>query len=174
LIPRFPTNSTSISTPALTLTHTRPFDHAQALKEAIQRTLIGLLRRESGEGIVGSCADAHYEMEDAMQLSKRLSNGSVSLAPQRRKEKSGIVLSLNREGIQASVRASVRAEPGVIEMLEELLDESRGGEATAGAIVLVRPNGTICTAISAPHGGRHQLVAACDYLKQDIIAETDN
>ena len=26
----------------------------------------------------------------------------------------------------------------------------------------------------APHGGRHHLVAACDYLKRDIIAETDN
>jgi hypothetical protein len=62
----------------------------------------------------------------------------------------------------------------VIKILEQLLDEARGGEAIAGAIVLVRPDATICSAISAPHGGRHHLVAACDYLKQDIIAETDN
>ena len=36
----------------------------------------------------------------------------------------------------------------MIEMLEELLDEARGGEAIAGAIVLVRPNATICSAIA--------------------------
>ncbi len=81
------------------------------------------------------------------------------------------VLSLSRE----ATRASVRGEPGVINILEDFLDEARrGGEAIAGAIVLVRPNATICSAISAPHGGTHHLVAACDYLKQDIIAETDN
>jgi hypothetical protein len=111
---------------------------------------------------------------DAMQLSERPSNDTVSVSPQRRKEMSGIVLSLNRKGIQTSVRASVPAERGVIKVLEELLDEARDGEAIAGAIVMVRPNGTICSAISAPYGGRHYLVAACDYLKQDIIAETDN
>ena len=80
------------------------------------------------------------------------------------------VLSLSREGI----RASVRVEPEVIKSLENFLDEARRGETIAGAIVLVRPNVTICTAISAPNGGRHHLVAACNYLKQDIIAETDN
>jgi len=87
---------------------------------------------------------------------------------------SGIVLSLSREGIRASVRAQVPVEAGVIKILEELLDEARCGETIAGAIVLVRANATICSAISAPHGGRHDLVAACDYLKRDIIAETDN
>ena len=83
---------------------------------------------------------------------------------------SGKVVSLGREGI----RASVQVDPGVIKILEDFLDQARAGEAIAGAIVLVRPNATICSAISAPHGGRHHLVAACDYLKQDIIAETDN
>jgi hypothetical protein len=83
---------------------------------------------------------------------------------------SGKILTLDREGI----RPSVRVEPGVIEILEDLLDQARRGETIAGAIVLVRSNATICSAISAPHGGRHHLVAACDYLKQDIIAETDN
>jgi hypothetical protein len=83
---------------------------------------------------------------------------------------SGKTLTLDREGI----RPSVRVEPGVIEILEDLLDEARRGETIAGAIVLVRSDETICSAISAPHGGRHHLVAACDYLKQDIIAETDN
>ncbi len=80
------------------------------------------------------------------------------------------VLSLSREAI----RASVRVEPDVIEILEDFLDQARRGETIAGAIALVRPNGTICSAISAPHGGRHHLVAACNYLKQDIITETDN
>ena len=83
---------------------------------------------------------------------------------------SGKVLSLSRDGI----RASVRVEPGVIKILEDFLDQARRGEAIAGAIVLVRPNATICSAISAPRRGRHHLVAACDYLKQDIIVETDN
>jgi hypothetical protein len=62
----------------------------------------------------------------------------------------------------------------VIEILEDFLDEARRGEIIAGAIVLVRPNETICSAISAPRGARRQLVAACNYLKRDIIAETDN
>ena len=82
----------------------------------------------------------------------------------------GKVLSLNREGI----RASVRVQSGVIKILEDFLSEAPRGETIAGAIVLVRPNETICSAISAPHGGRHQLVAACNCLKQEIIAETDN
>jgi undecaprenyl pyrophosphate synthase len=68
---------------------------------------------------------------------------------------------------------AVRVEPRVIKILEDFLDEARRGETVAGAIVLVRPNATICSVISAPHGGRHHLVAACEYLKQDIIAETD-
>jgi hypothetical protein len=107
---------------------------------------------------------------DAMQFSKRHSNAAVSASPQARTEIGGKVLSLGREAI----RASVRVEPGVIEILEDFLDEARHGEIIASAIVLVRPNETICSAISAPHGGRHHLVAACEYLKRDIIAETDN
>ena len=105
-----------------------------------------------------------------MQFSKRLSNAAVTASPQGRAEISGKVLSLGREAI----RASVRVEPGVIKMLEDFLSEARHGETIVGAIVLVRPNETICSAISAPHGSRHHLVAACDYLKRDIIAETDN
>jgi hypothetical protein len=72
------------------------------------------------------------------------------------------------------IRTSIRTEPSVIDMLEELFDEARREEGIAGAIVLARPDGTMCTAIAAPRGGRHHLVAACDYLKRDIIAETDN
>jgi hypothetical protein len=111
---------------------------------------------------------------DAMLLSKDLSNAAVSVSSQGWKEISGKALSLNHEEIQPAIRASVRVEPGVIKILEDVLAEARGGETIAGAIVLVRPNGTICSAISAPHGGRHHLVAACNYLKRDIIAETDN
>jgi hypothetical protein len=107
---------------------------------------------------------------DAMQLSKRLANETVSALPLGRKAITATVLSLSRQAI----RASVRVELSVIEILEDLLDEARRGETIAGAIVLVRPNGTTCSAICAPHGGRHHLVAACNYLKRDIIAETDN
>jgi hypothetical protein len=107
---------------------------------------------------------------DAMQLSKRVSNAIVTALPQGGKATSAKVLSLSREGI----RASVRVEPSVIKILEDFLDEARRGETIAGAIVLLRPNATICSAISAPNGGLHHLVAACNYLKQDIIAETDN
>jgi len=105
-----------------------------------------------------------------MQLSKRLSNAAVTASSQGRAEIGGKVLNLNREGI----RASVRVDPGVIKILEDFLDEARHAETIAGAIVLVRPHETICSATSAPHGGRHHLVAACNYLKRDIIAETDN
>ena len=107
---------------------------------------------------------------DIMQLSKRLSDATVSISPQGRKAMSAKVLSLSCEAI----RASVRVEPHVIKILEDFLDEARRGETIAGAIVLVRQNATICSAISAPHGDRHHPVAACNYLKQDIIAETDN
>jgi hypothetical protein len=110
---------------------------------------------------------------DPMQLSKRVSDAMLRVSPRGRKEisgKVGRVLSLRRQ----EVRASVRAEPGVIKMLQDFLVEARRGETIAGAIVLVRPNENLCSAISAPHGGMHHLVAACDYLKQDIIAGTDN
>jgi hypothetical protein len=115
-------------------------------------------------------AEADYQGMDAMQLSKRLANETVNALPLGRKAMSATVLSLSCQAI----RASVRVEPSVIEILEDLLDEARRGETIAGAIVLVRPNGTIRSAICAPHGGRHHLVAACNYLKRDIIAETDN
>ncbi len=80
------------------------------------------------------------------------------------------VLSLNRERI----RASIRTDPVVIDILEQVLDEARRGEIIAAAIALVRPDATICSCVSAPYGGGHHLVAACNYLKQDVIAQTDN
>jgi hypothetical protein len=79
-------------------------------------------------------------------------------------------LSLNRK----EIHASVRVKPGVIKILEDILNEVRGGETIAAAIVLVRRNRTICSAITGPNGGSHHLVAGCNYLKQDIIAGTDN
>jgi hypothetical protein len=126
-------------------------------------------------GIVPPSAGAHYKKNiakqvDAMQLSKALSNTVVRFSPQGRKKISREILNPNCE----EIRASVRVEPGVIKILEDILDEARRGETIAGAIVLVRPNATVCSAISAPNGGWHHLVAACDYLKKDIIAETDD
>ena len=103
-----------------------------------------------------------------MQFSKGFSSAAISASPKARAEIGGKVL--DREAIPASIRV----EPQVIKILEDFLDEARRGGAIAGAIMLVRPNATICSAVSAPHGGRHHLVAACDYLKRDIIAETDN
>ena len=105
-----------------------------------------------------------------MQFSKRPSSAAISASPQARAEIGGTVLSLGREAI----RASIRVEPQVIKILEDFLDEARRGGAIAGAVVLVRPSATICSAVSAPHGDWRHLVAACDYLKRDIIAETDN
>ena len=80
------------------------------------------------------------------------------------------VLSLNREPI----RASIRVDPMVIDILEQVLDAARHGGIMAAAIVFVRPDATARSFVSAPDGGGHHLVAACKYLKQDIIARTDN
>jgi hypothetical protein len=62
----------------------------------------------------------------------------------------------------------------VIDILEQVLDAARRGGIMAAATVLVRPDGTIRSCVSSSNGGGHHLVAACKYLKQDIIAETDN
>jgi hypothetical protein len=75
---------------------------------------------------------------------------------------------------RASLRASIRANPVVIDILHQVLDAARHGKIMAAAIVLVRPDATIHSCVSAPRGGGHHIVAACKYLKQDIIAETDN
>ena len=80
------------------------------------------------------------------------------------------VLSLNR----AALRASIRANPVVIDILHQVLDAARHERIMAAAIVLVRPDATIRSCVSAPHGGGHHIVAACKYLKQDVIAQTDN
>jgi hypothetical protein len=72
-------------------------------------------------------------------------------------------------------RAANGVEPKVIKILEEALNEARRGEIIAAAIVFARPNEDKCSGVSAaPAGDMHYLVAACDYLKRDIIAETDN
>ena len=144
----------------------------------IQRTLIDFITADIAEAAWGSSRPARgrttkkniTKQVDAMQLSKDLSSTVVCFSPQGRKKISGEILNPNRE----EIRASVRVEPGVIKILEDILDEARRGETIAGAIVLVRPNATVCSAISAPNGGRHHLIAACDYLKKEIIAETDN
>ena len=63
----------------------------------------------------------------------------------------------------------------MIKILEQALNEARRGEIIAAAIVFARPNEDKCSGVSAaPGGDMHYLVAACDYLKRDIIAETDN
>ncbi len=168
-------NSTPAHTPAHTLAHTPPFK-IRAVQDGAspnQCTLSDFDASFIAEAARGSSHPAPKLMRkwiDAMQLSKRPSNATLGVSPLGRKAMSAKVLSLSREGI----RASVRVEPSVIKILEDFLDEARCGEIIAGAIVLVRKNATICSAISAPHGGRHHLVAACNYLKQDIIAETDN
>ena len=66
-------------------------------------------------------------------------------------------------------------DPKVIKILEQALNEARRGEIIAAAIVFARPNEDKCSGVSAaPGGDMHYLVAACDYLKRDIIAATDN
>ncbi len=72
-------------------------------------------------------------------------------------------------------RAANGVEPKVVKILEEALNEARRGEIIAAAIVFARPDEDKCSGVSAAPGGDMQyLVAACDYLKRDIIAETDN
>jgi hypothetical protein len=63
----------------------------------------------------------------------------------------------------------------VVKILEKALNEARRGEIIAAAIVFARPNEDRCFGVSAaPGGDMHYLLAACDYLKRDIIATTDN
>ena len=65
--------------------------------------------------------------------------------------------------------------PKVIKILEDALNEARRGEIIAAAIGFARPSEDKCSGVSAaPGGDMHYLVAACDHLKRDIIAETDN
>jgi hypothetical protein len=72
-------------------------------------------------------------------------------------------------------RATNGAEPRVIKILEDALNEARRGEIIAAAIVFARPKEEKCSGVSAaPGGDMHYLVAGCDYLKRDIIAATDN
>jgi hypothetical protein len=72
-------------------------------------------------------------------------------------------------------RAKNGVVPKVIKILEDALNEARRGEIIAAAIVFARPNEDKCSGVSAaPGGDMHYLVAACDHLKRDIIAETDN
>jgi hypothetical protein len=72
-------------------------------------------------------------------------------------------------------RATNGVEPKVLKILEEALNEARRGEIIAAAIVFARPDEDKCHGVSAARGGdMRYLVAACDYLENDIIAETDN
>jgi hypothetical protein len=75
---------------------------------------------------------------------------------------------------RALVQASIDADQGLIDILEQVSDVARNERIMAAAIVLVRPDATMRSWISAPEGGRHHLVGACNYLKRDIIAQTDN
>ena len=87
-------------------------------------------------------------------------------------------IKLSRRSVQSrngGGRASNGAEPEVIKMLEDALDRACRGEIIAAAIVFARPNEDRCFGVSAPpRVGRRYLATACDYLKRDIIAETDN
>jgi hypothetical protein len=85
----------------------------------------------------------------------------------------GVLPALSRNG--GGGRATNGVEPEVIKILEEALNEARRGQIIAAAIVFARPNENKCSGVSAaPGGDMHYLVAACDYLKRDIIAKTDN
>jgi hypothetical protein len=87
--------------------------------------------------------------------------------------RAGVLPALSRNG--RGGRAGNGVAPKVIKMLEEALNEARRGEIIAAAIVFARPNEDECSAVSAaPGGDMHYLVAACEYLKRDIIAATDN
>ena len=85
----------------------------------------------------------------------------------------GVRRALSRNGGRG--RATNGVGPELIKILEKALNEARRGEIIAAAIVYARPNEDKCSGVSAAAAGdMHYLVAACDYLKRDIIAETDN
>jgi hypothetical protein len=68
-----------------------------------------------------------------------------------------------------------KVEPEVIRILKDALDQACRGEIVAAAIVFARPDEDKCSGVCAPPRARRRyLVAACDYLKRDIIAETDD
>lgn len=84
-----------------------------------------------------------------------------------------VLPALSRNG--GGGRAANCVEPKVIKILEDALNEALRGEIIAAAIVFARPKEDKCSGVSAsPGGDMHYLVAACDYLKRDIIAVTDN
>jgi len=87
-------------------------------------------------------------------------------------------IKLSRRSVQSGNgrgRASNGRKPEVIKLLGDALDPARRAEIIAAAIVFARPNEDRCFGVSAPPPvGRRYLATACDYLKRDIIAETDN
>ena len=63
---------------------------------------------------------------------------------------------LGRRGVQGrngGGRASDGAQPEVIKMLEDALDQARRAEIIAAAIVFARPNEDKCSGVSAPPRG---------------------
>ena len=60
----------------------------------------------------------------------------------------------------------------VIGCLERALEQAREGKIAAVALVMVRPNRDIDTAVSKNDMGRHMMVAGCAYLMNDLIHDT--
>jgi hypothetical protein len=76
-------------------------------------------------------------------------------------------------GLNGDPLLSNGADPRIIEALEELTDWARKGEIIGIGIVIVRPNKEIGTRTRGG-GVRHYLVAGCEYLKNDIIKESED
>jgi hypothetical protein len=57
----------------------------------------------------------------------------------------------------------------IVNRLENFLEMAKRGEIIAFALAVVAPNNHILTASEDGGGNRHFLVAACEYLKNDII-----
>lgn len=67
------------------------------------------------------------------------------------------------------------SEPEVIAVLERVLEMAKNGELNSVGIVVVRKNWEIGSFARYPGGGRHLIVAGCEYLKNDLInAESED
>ncbi len=56
----------------------------------------------------------------------------------------------------------------LVELLEEALKEAKAGKFSSGALILVRPVGSVACRYSLSDN-THALIAGCHYLSHDIM-----
>lgn len=61
--------------------------------------------------------------------------------------------------------------PEVIKVLQDALEEARNGTISVVGLIVLRPNRQIDTYCSKQDSGRHELLAGCMYLADDLIRD---